>query len=365
MCGSTADGWYAPTGTENPLGTFEVNCYYFGNASTYFWDQAFKACIDLGGGSKLAVIETNAEFTWIMGMYTSLYSALDGLYVDATRGRYGPDYMIPAWRGGNNLSDSVGSVIIGDLVTPSYNGCPGPIYNHAFYLNSTGYVVDIFERSSINNGTNGGYLCKKFKTAPYPETVGYNLAHCFPSLVNNGDCPSGWTSFEPESINKFCYYPIYTEYTNHDEVYRQCYELGADLAYVESTSEYNMLVTNGWINSSMYVALNGNRFRYGPFGLPNTNTSLTWSNGITVAYPTSFGISWCSGNPNDHCSTESALQYYSCGLNDITPYFDYFGTTINPAIYWAMSMGICKRPQCGIRVNFIITIKFILTVSES
>ena len=203
---SCGGSWYAPSAAGNPLATFEVNFYYFGSAPTYYWDKAFKACIDLGSGSKLAVIETNAEFTWILGMYTAFFPTIGGLDVDATRARYGSNYMVPAWRGGTSLSSGVGSVFTGQSVTPEYTGCFGslPHYYHAFYLNSSGYITDIFERFTI---TNGGYLCKKFKTASYPSTVGYNLAYCFPSLGSAGACPTGWTSFNPGS-QSFCYYPL-------------------------------------------------------------------------------------------------------------------------------------------------------------
>ena len=213
-------------------------------------------------------------------------------------------------------------------------------------MNSSGYIADIFERSTI---TNGGYLCKKFKTASYPSTVGYNLAYCFLSLGNGGSCPTGWTAFNPGSGN-FCYYPINSYYTSHDEIYRQCHALGADLAYIESTTEFNMMSTNGWMDTSLYMALNGNRFRYGPFGIPNSPTALSWSNGAVVANPGTFGFSWCGGNPDNWCTTESALQYIYCGLNDITPYLNLIGSNTN----LAMIIGVCKRPQCGILTQYII-----------
>ena len=186
-------------------------------------------------------------------------------------------------------------------------------YNHAFYLNQTGYIDDIFERATI---TNGGYLCKKFKTASHPPTVGYNLAYCFPSLGSAGACPTDWTSYNPGSQN-FCYYVLNSYAANHDEIYRQCHALGADLAYLESWAEGNMMLSNSWITgSSQYVAFGGNRFRYG--------STFSWSSGTAVT--NSFHISWGGSQPDDACSTESALQFVAGSwLNDITAYiFRYF-----------------------------------------
>lgn len=86
-CSSTTkDGWIAPTSN---LSTFQDSCYYFGTNTTFVWNNAFQQCISIGG--LLAVIETNPEYQWIMSVWSSTYSSINGgLYLDAQAGRYGP-----------------------------------------------------------------------------------------------------------------------------------------------------------------------------------------------------------------------------------------------------------------------------------
>lgn len=114
------------------------------------------------------------------------------------------------------------------------------LYKHVFYLYSAGNIVGIFERNNIENG---GYLCKKYRTAPTPTTIGYNLGYCFPTQ----GCPDGWTAFNPGSQG-FCYFPTLVKYS-WDESFRICHALGADLLYLESAAEWNLTVDNEWFKN--------------------------------------------------------------------------------------------------------------------
>ena len=109
-------------------------------------DQAWYACTTLGGGSLLAVIENYAEYNWIMGMYSTYYSTWGGLYLDATRTRYGVSWLTAAWRGGTSLASTAGTRFNSLIQTSSYTSpCGGAAYKSAFYLNSAGNMVDVAE----------------------------------------------------------------------------------------------------------------------------------------------------------------------------------------------------------------------------
>ena len=227
-------------------------------------------------------------------------------------------------------------------ISPSFDGCwallGGPqYYNQAFYLTPTGNIVDIFER---NNIPNGGYLCKKFRTAPTPVTIGYNLATCFPQP----NCPAGWTSFTPKTT-PFCYFPVDTYYSNHDEIYRECHQFGADLAYIESTIEWINFNTHGWIYD--FLELGAERYRYG--------TNFSWSNGSPVVSG-QYGIPYGANQPDDYCNTEGVLQWVTAypGFNDIT---SYTKVPPSPPINCLAGKGICKWPNCGeiyFQINLLI-----------
>ena len=250
------------------LGIFEVSCYYF-TVSSIYWDQAWKACADMGSGSKLAAIETTAEFNWVLQIYNSNYPTAGGFYVDAVTNRYGSAWGTPAWRGGMSLSSGVGSTY---TVTALVNDAcySGNTYNQHFYLTSSGSLLDLPEQSTP---TNIGYICKKFQSAPYPSTVGYNIGYCFPS-VSGSNCPSGWTKLIPNS-SPFCYYFL-TANNLWEEDFRQCHTLGADMVYVESASEITFLTNNGVAGTfTGYANLNAHRFRYGP-KVANSASALYW-----------------------------------------------------------------------------------------
>ena len=87
---------------------------------------------------------------------------------------------------------------------------------------------------------------------------------CWPSLTG-GTCPTGWTQYNPGSRN-FCYFPITGVYIGHDEAFRECQQMGADLTYIESTAEVNYLESTNIIDVTYNYPLNAHRFRYGPFG---------------------------------------------------------------------------------------------------
>lgn len=199
-------------------------------------------------------------------------------------------------------------------------------------------MVDVAERTSISNG---GYLCKKFRTAAYPSRVGYNLGYCFPT--SSGSCPSGWLQFSPSST--FCYIGYYGPYYPHDEIFRQCHQLGADMVYIASTAEYSWLQSVNLISSvTNNNKLNGHGFRYGP-GYAGIGHPLYWSNGVQVTSGP-FGILWSSGEPNDYCDGEMYLEYYSgtFSYNDIPGFID---DTTNS---YSNGVGSCKRPLCGMQV---------------
>ena len=84
-------GWIAPTSN---LSTFQENCYYFGTNTTFVWNNAFQHCISIGG--QLAIIETNAEYQWILSVWSGTYSSITKIFLDTQAGRYGPsmyEYM--------------------------------------------------------------------------------------------------------------------------------------------------------------------------------------------------------------------------------------------------------------------------------
>lgn len=222
-------------------------------------------------------------------------------------------------------------------ISPYSDWCGYPTYNHGFYLNTAGNLVDIFERISLSPG---GYLCKKFRTAAYPARVAYNLGYCWPSLTNSSACSTGWTQYSPSS--KFCYFPYTAGYFTHDEFFRQCHQFGADLLYIENTAEFNWLVTNNFIQGTYDKnKWNGHRFRYGP-GSPGPGP-LYWSNGVVVSNG-QFGFSYCPTDPDDSCNQESYLEFLYAAhcMNDISGWINSY----NVNAYYN-GVGSCKRPLCG------------------
>ena len=330
---SLNDGWLAPT---TDLGTFEQNCYFIGQSSTFLWSQSYKQCVDLGG--RLAVIETNTEFMWIMQLYAANYSSIGGFFVDATRNRYGASSYMPAWRGGSLLASGSGSVFNNLLYNSGFNYsvCYGYNYYYPeFYLTATGNLQEIYERNKIP--TNGGYLCKKFQSAPKPSTIVYNIGYCFPSLPSGGTCPSGWTRYTPNSV-PFCYQSQLSANFGVDEQFRYCHGIGADLVYLDASAEYSWFYNTG-LMSNLYSRnnMNAHRYRYGP--------TFTYSNGQSITQFTYNGPGrtvWSYLNPNDYCNMEScweALGTIANGWNDVPCFFvGSTSTDVN---------GVCKRPLCG------------------
>ena len=68
---------------------------------SYFWDQTFKQCTDLGG--KLAIIESNSRLMLILKMY-AVAPTFKNIFIYATRARYGPSILRAAWRKGTALN---------------------------------------------------------------------------------------------------------------------------------------------------------------------------------------------------------------------------------------------------------------------
>ena len=333
-----ADGWITPT---SDLGTFEQNCYLFGQNSTYWWSQASKQCVDLGG--RLAVIETHAEFQWIMQVYAANFSSIDGFFVDATRNRYGTSSYTPSWRGGSSLSAGVGTLFNNltynsDFKTGCYN-----LYYPEFYLTANGNLQEIYERMQIL--TNGGYMCKKFRSAPKPSVVGYNIGYCFPSLPSDGACPSGWINYTPNSA-PFCYQLQLSNISGVDEQFRNCHGIGADLVYLETSAELMWLHNNG-LMGSLYSRndINAHRFRYGP--------AFTYSNGKNIGAFTYYGNTtsnnwWLTGQPDDWCEMESCLELLIIVGSD----GQYVGNDVpcmitNTFPEYPRVSGVCKRPLCS------------------
>lgn len=198
----------------------------------------------------------------------------------------------------------------------------------------------------------GGYICKKYQTAPYPPTVGYNIGYGWPTLT--GTCPSEWTQYNPGSGN-FCYYKIAGDYFGHDEVFRRCHQLGADQTYIESSAEITFLINAGIIDRNYFTQINAHRFRYGPFGFPNNASGFTWSNGVNV---NNYGLSWWPTQPDDSCGAESCFQIVpttfsaSNSVNDITCFIgDNLLTSWN-------GIGSCKRPMIGTRTIYVFVYYF-------
>ena len=201
----------------------------------------------------------------------------------------------------------------------------------------------------------GGYLCKKFRTAAYPTRVMYNLGYCWPSLTSAGACPFGWSKYPSLS---FCYYSYTAGYFSHDETFRQCQQLGADLVYIESSGEFTWLKsTAGYIQGTYdNNKLNGHGWRYG--GNAGYGHTLYWSNGVVV--DGRYGFNWVSPQPDDACSQEMYLEYWysSNSLNDIRGYYNYYDVII-----YDNGVGPCKRPLCGMIhstskkwiINFMLT----------
>ena len=329
---SVNDGWLAPT---TDLGTFEQNCYFFGQNSTFWWSQSYKQCVDLGG--RLAVIETNTEFTWVMQLYTANYSSIGGLFVDATRNRYGASSYIPAWRGGSPLANGSG-IVFNNLLYNSglyYDSVCYHVnyYYPEFYLTATGNLQEIKERNQI--ATNGGYLCKKFQSAPKPSTIVYNIGYCFPSLPSGGTCPSGWTQYTPNSV-PICYQSQISHVIGVDEQFRNCHGLGADLVYLDASAEFSWLYNTGLLSISYKQNhINSHRFRYGP--------AFTYSNGQSMTQFTYNGPANAGSFaliPDDYCSSESCYATMDAnGWNDVMCYrAESISYNFN---------GVCKRPLCG------------------
>ena len=321
------------------LGTFEQNCYFFGSSSSYCWSQASRQCVDLGG--RLSVIETKAEFLWIMSIYLANFSSINGFFVDATRNRYGPSTLISAWRGGTPLSAGSGT-LFNNLYSSGfwfmYSGCWTGYTNYysEFYLTPSGNMQDINERWGVR-----GYLCKKQRSAPKPSTVGYNIGYCFPSLPSGGSCPSGWQQYTPGS-EPFCYQSQFSYTYAGDDHFRLCHVIGADLVYIDVSTEYSWLYNTGLMSNSWRNDLNAHRFRYGP--------AYTYSNGLNVNNFTYIGIG-PSGS-----SLSSAINNDWCGISSC---IETLSNVWNPKCCFSIqgvgtNNGVCKRPLCGIQQNSLI-----------
>lgn len=341
------------------LGTFEKSCYYFGTNFTYVWDLAYKQCVDLGG--RLAVIETRAEFLWIMQMLTANDSSLGGLYVDATRGRYGNSNFSAAWRGGKALSEGPGELFnnlnltfgtIATVVCSSdcvYNNI---LYKPAFYLSQSGDLVDLEEWNTIPGG-NGGYLCKKNRSAPRPSFDGYNIGYCFPELQSNGSCPTGWMQFAPNGA-QFCYKAFVSSFGVVDESFRLCHAIGADLLYIDSSAELWWLVQKSGLvaNNLLYnyrIDLNAHRLRYGP--------TFSWSNGQPVANSVEGLLEmrtdlYC---PQQLCKFEIENCAYLLGQSAVWQPSSTPCLSAQPALGTgdtSTKYAVCKRPLCGMHIRF-------------
>ena len=331
-CNSSGpDGWITPTSN---LATFEVNCYFFGLNAWLTWDQADRQCVDIGG--RLAIIENNAEFKWIMQVYAAMYQTVGGLYVDATRARYGNISFQPAWRGGTDLASGNGTLFNNLFITQStqLSFYSMNYYYHAFYLTKTGALQDILTNSTIPNG---GYLCKKYQTAPTPSTVGYNLGYCFPSLPSSASCPVGWKTFTPNQ-NPFCYKSVNGTLFGPDDYFRQCHQMGSDLAYIENqTTELFWLYSSGIINSTSSLQwLNAHPTRYG------AGPQFSWSNGVQVVGVNSTPAPSCYADYS--CNVVFAQYQNQEGMSMIAG--DCPVTTDITGAY-SITAG-CKRPLCGI-----------------
>lgn len=53
-------------------------------------------------------------------MHAKVAPTLGGLYIDATRGRYGSSYLTPAWRGGSSLANTTGIYFNNSAITPTW-----------------------------------------------------------------------------------------------------------------------------------------------------------------------------------------------------------------------------------------------------
>ena len=102
-----------------------------------------------------------------------------------------------AWRGGYTLDASKGDrcgISVASSSTLATTICSPHSY--------TRYVTDYYMMAISGNmniqpyinplSPGGGYLCKKYRTAPSFPRIGYNLGTCFPSLPSSGNCPTGW-----------------------------------------------------------------------------------------------------------------------------------------------------------------------------
>ena len=327
--------------STSDLGTFETNCYYFGVNSSYRWDDAWRTCTDLGG--LLVVIESNAEFKWIMQVYQTMYSNVTGLYVDATRARYGSSFLTPAWRGGASLQNSTGITFNQYNATPQftsvcYFSCT--LSNSLIYLTPTGDLADIWERNIIP-GT-AGFICKKYQTTFQQPRIAYNIGTCFPSLASTNICPSGWQNYNVNN-SQFCYYNLGDYYAGWDEKYRECHQLGADMVYLQSSTEWTWMGSANIYDSAICFQLNGHKFRYGLF-----SQHEYWSTGVSA--DVNYGIysgynsGWCIGQPDDWCQNDNALQLWGACYNDIATNQEDKPSLVNS--YWN-GHSACKRPLCG------------------
>ena len=123
-----------------------------------------------------------------------------------------------------------------------------------------------------------------------------------------------------------------------------CHSLGADMLYLESSSEINKANSLGITSGGAEAQLNAHRYRYGPT-VPNGPNALYWSNGATLT-PNQFGgqVNWASGEPSNFCNVESCLETFTGGisyLNDVTCH-ENLGSSQNN-----QGPSICKRPMCS------------------
>ena len=77
------------------------------------WDYAWNACMGIGSGTKLLMIETASEFQFLYWYFSNNYPTNVGWYVDAQRLRYGCSISVAAWGDGRSLYAGNGTLFNG------------------------------------------------------------------------------------------------------------------------------------------------------------------------------------------------------------------------------------------------------------
>ena len=127
---------------------------------------------------------------------------------------------------------------------------------------------------------------------------------------------------------------------------RQCLALGADMIYIESSSEFTWLLSNNIISSTNPVLFNVHQLLYGTPNVP----SFYWSNGQPLING-QFGLNWTNGEPNTctylgtvFLQTIIWVPGYGLSSNAVNAYTVDAGNT---GALWGVSG--CKRQLCGIQ----------------